>query len=154
MFNVLESIYTHFSLPKKNKILDEFQMNLGLSERSISKICDTRWICRYKTCNAIKTNFKAIVRALRFENNESADKDATQYIILITFETVIDILSSIEKASFVVHMFVLNDVLIIIYILSNQLQKKTEPLGNEANLINGVITSFENNRSDEYVSIL
>jgi len=42
MFNVLESIYTHFSHPKKNKMLHEFQINLGLSQRSISKICDTR----------------------------------------------------------------------------------------------------------------
>eukprot|EP00102_Acyrthosiphon_pisum_P019856 XP_016657066.1 PREDICTED: zinc finger MYM-type protein 1-like [Acyrthosiphon pisum] len=105
MFNVLESIYTHFSHPKKNKMLHEFQINLGLSQRSISKICDTRWICRYKTCNAIKTNFKAIVKALQFEINETSDKDVTQ---------AIGILSSIEKASF----------------------KKTETLGNAANLIN------------------
>jgi len=40
-------------------------------------------------------------------------------------------------------MFILNDVLSIINILSNQLQKKTETLSNAANLINGVITTFE-----------
>lgn len=76
------------------------------------------------------------------------------YLVLITFETIIGILSSIEKASFVIHMFILNDVLSIINILSNQLQKKTETLGNAANLINGVITTFEKNRSCEYFSIL
>jgi len=51
-------------------------------------------------------------------------------------------------------MFILNDVLSIINILSNQLQKKKEILGNAANLINGIIRSFENNRSCEYFSIL
>jgi len=60
------------------------------------------------------------------------------YLVLITFETIIGILSSIEKASFVIHMFILNNVLNKINILSNQLQKKTETLGNAANLINGV----------------
>jgi len=49
-------------------------------------------------------------------------------------------MSLIEKVLFAIHMFTLNDVLSIISILSNQLQKKTETLGNAANLINGVIT--------------
>lgn len=55
----------------------------------------------------------------------------------------------IRRGSFIVFLFLFEDVLSKINILSNHLQQKQATLGKAVNLINGVIKTFENNRSDE-----
>lgn len=62
------------------------------------------------------------------------------------------LLSSIQKGSFVIYLIILQDVLKVINILSNQLQKKTSTLGEAANIIYGVIKTFENYRSSNKFS--
>ena len=47
------------------------------------KICDTRWICRYKNCEAIIYNYKAIVNALQKEVEDQYDKDVVQAIGIV-----------------------------------------------------------------------
>lgn len=55
----------------------------------------------------------------------------------------------IRRGSFIVFLFLFEDVLSKINILSNHLQQKQATLGKAVNLVNGVIKTFENNRSDE-----
>ncbi|XP_050065897.1 zinc finger MYM-type protein 1-like [Aphis gossypii] len=62
----------------------------------------------------------------------------------------IGLLSTIKNGKFVVHLFVLNDVLKIINILSTQLQSKSTTLGKSSSLVCGVIDTLKNNRSDVY----
>jgi len=53
-----------------------------------------------------------------------------------------------QKGSFVIFLFILQHVLSSINILSNMFQDKSATLGEAANLINSVILSFENARSN------
>jgi hypothetical protein len=71
------------------------------------------------------------------------------YIInyTINFFNFSGILTNMQKGIFVVHLFILQKVLTMINILSNQLQSKTATLGNAANVIKSVIKSFEGLRN-------
>ncbi|XP_060857951.1 zinc finger MYM-type protein 1-like [Metopolophium dirhodum] len=140
-FNILEAVYVHLSRPSKNTKLIEIQKKMGLSKSTtVIWVCDTRWVCRYKNCESIINNFESIVKALKEEVEDQADKDVAQ---------AIGILSSITKKNFIVIIFILYDVLCIINILSNQLQNKKATLGNSGKIIKGVIASFKHLRSDE-----
>jgi len=140
-FNILEAVYVHFSRPSKNTKLIEIQKKMGLfKSTTVMRVCDTRWVCRYKNCESIINNFESIVKALKEEVEDQADKDVAQ---------AIGILSSITKKNFIVIIFILYDVLCIINILSNQLQNKKATLGNSGKIIKGVIASFKNLRSGE-----
>lgn len=44
------------------------------------RVCDTRWVCRYKNCEAMLNNFNAIVKYLENEIDEQSDKDIAQAI--------------------------------------------------------------------------
>ncbi|KAF0723115.1 zinc finger MYM-type protein 1-like [Aphis craccivora] len=139
VFNVLEAVYVHFSHPSNNLKLSEIQANLGLKKGNILKVCDTRWVCRYKNCEAMLKNYTAIVTFLNSEIDDQADKDVTR---------AIGILSSIQKCDFIIVITILKEVLCIINVLSNSLQNKSSTLGFSKNVIFGVIKTFESLRSE------
>jgi len=56
-----------------NKII-----KLGLKKGTVMRICDTRWVCRYKNCESMLNNYNAIVQFLTTEINEQNDKNAPQ----------------------------------------------------------------------------
>lgn len=41
---------------------------------------DTRWVCRYKNCETVITNFAAILQILLTEIGEKSDRNASQAI--------------------------------------------------------------------------
>jgi len=47
------------------------------------RICDTRWICHYKNCEAIINNYKAIVAILQKEVEDQNDKHVAQAIGIV-----------------------------------------------------------------------
>lgn len=47
---------------------------------TVMRVCDTRWVCRYKNCESIINNFESIVKALKEEVEDQADKDVAQAI--------------------------------------------------------------------------
>ncbi|KAL5245991.1 hypothetical protein ACI65C_013399 [Semiaphis heraclei] len=143
VFNILEAAFVHFSRPSNHLKLSEIQSKLGIKKGNILRICDTRWVCRYKNCEAMLINYTAIVDFLNYEVEEQADKDVAQ---------AMGILSSIQKSEFVVVLTILKEVLSIINVLSNTLQNKCATLGMSKNVILGVITTFENLRSDNEFS--
>jgi len=53
-------------------------MQLGLKKGTVLRICDTRWVCRYKNCEAMLLNFKSIIEFLTIEVDENNDKYAAQ----------------------------------------------------------------------------
>jgi len=80
-FNILEAVYVHFSRPSKNTKLIEIQKKMGLfKSTTVMRVCDTRWVCRYKNCESIINNFESIVKALKEEVEDQADKDVAQAI--------------------------------------------------------------------------
>lgn len=60
----------------------------------------------------------------------------------------------IKKGSFIIHLFVMHEILLIINILSNQFQEKNSTLGKASNLVKSVITTLENKRNDKEFNIL
>lgn len=64
------------------------------------------------------------------------------------------IISQITKCQFVILVMVLRDVLGVINILSTTLQSKTATLGKAEMIINSVIESFKNMRTDKSFSEL
>lgn len=60
VFNGLEAIYMHFSFPLKNLKLQEVQKELGMKNKTILHISDTRWLCKYKNCHVVIIYFPII----------------------------------------------------------------------------------------------
>jgi hypothetical protein len=58
------SVNVHFSYPSKNHQLTDLQKSLGLKIKTISRISNTRWKCRYKNYEALKQCFKSILSIL------------------------------------------------------------------------------------------
>jgi len=77
---MLEAVYVHFSRPLKNSKLCDIQSKLGLKKGNMLRVCDTRWVCRYKNCEAMVNNFNAIIEYLETEINEQSDKGIAQAI--------------------------------------------------------------------------
>lgn len=125
--------------------MTDIQEKLGVKKTKIPQLSDTRWVCRYKSCNSVISNFKPILYILDEEIELQKYKDVAQ---------AIGLLSTIKNGKFVVHLFVLNDVLKIIKILSTQLQSKSTTLGKSTSLVCGVIDTLKNNRSDAYFDSL
>lgn len=44
------------------------------------RVCDTRWVCRFKNCKVIIDNYVAIVNTLKIEIEDQADKNVPQAI--------------------------------------------------------------------------
>ncbi|XP_029348662.1 uncharacterized protein LOC103310300 [Acyrthosiphon pisum] len=60
----------------------------------------------------------------------------------------IGILSTIESTKFIINLFILEEVLQLANILSTKFQQKSVTLGKTVNLIEGMIDTFEQNRSN------
>lgn len=67
MFNALEAIYVHFSSPSKNINYKEIQVQLGLKKKSLVQLSETRWACRFKSCNAVILNYSVLIHYLKEE---------------------------------------------------------------------------------------
>lgn len=64
------------------------------------------------------------------------------------------ILSLIQEPKFVVHLFILYEVLSIINILSNKLQEKAATLGKAIQLVQSVVQSLTEYRTDVKFSVI
>lgn len=76
----MESIHVYFSLPLKNIKLQDVQNELGLKNKSIIHLSDTHWVCRYKNCDVVLNNFKAILQVLNEDIEVNSDKNVSQAI--------------------------------------------------------------------------
>lgn len=59
-----------------------------------------------------------------------------------------------KKGTFIIFLFLFQDILTKINILSTQLQSKKATLGNSVNLINGIIKTFETDYSSDKFKII
>jgi len=53
-FNLLESLYIHFSQPFNHSTFILMQKKLGFKPRELTQLSTTRWACWYKNCNNVK----------------------------------------------------------------------------------------------------
>jgi len=71
------------------------------------------------------------------------------YIGYLFHSCFIGLFNSIQKPEFIVVVYILNEVLSIINILSNKLQGKSATLGSSCIMIKNVISTFENLRNEK-----
>lgn len=76
----MEALYNHFSHPTKNKEFLNMQRLLGIKNIKIGCLSDTRWNCRFKNCEAVLYNYKAIVKILQEEIESQMDKNVNEAI--------------------------------------------------------------------------
>jgi len=60
--------------------LSTIQNKLGLKITKIEKLSDTRWVCRYKSCNALIQNYNSVLMALDNEILDQKSNDVAQAI--------------------------------------------------------------------------
>lgn len=179
VFNTIEAVYVHFSHPSINSKLVLLQESLKINKNSLMQVSDTRWICRFRNCQSIINNYEAIIQILREEIDLNDNKNVAQavgmnkypikikyilFIICIVINIVYlffvnhnfiqnsffpGILATLQKGPFIIYLFILHQVLVIINVLSNQLQQKSATLGNTATTVVGVIKAFEQKRCGE-----
>lgn len=53
---------------------------MGVKKKSITRLSNTRWNCRYTNCEAVMSSFKAIVDTLINEIENESDKDVNEAI--------------------------------------------------------------------------
>ncbi|XP_029348294.1 zinc finger MYM-type protein 1-like [Acyrthosiphon pisum] len=80
LFNALEALYVHFSHPTRNVKLTDLQLKLNMKKTTLSQLSDTRWICRFKSCDAVIKNFNAIAQVLNDEIDDQQSKCVAQAI--------------------------------------------------------------------------
>lgn len=62
------------------------QKKLGLKIKTIGRISDTRWNCRYKNCDAILDCYQAIIYVLQEEIENDNDKDVNEAMLFLLCE--------------------------------------------------------------------
>lgn len=72
------------------------QLKMDIKASSITQISDTRWVCRYKNCKAVKDNFEVILEVLTEEIDANSNLDVAQaigisvyYCTIILYELII-----------------------------------------------------------------
>lgn len=80
VFHTLESLYVHFSQPARNKNLMDIQNNLGIKKKTLTRLSDTRWNCRYKNCEAVQKCYASIITLLKEEIENNNDRDVNEAI--------------------------------------------------------------------------
>jgi len=139
-FNILESLYVHFSRPSSHNILINIQKQLGIKPREIIQISDTRWACRFENCDMVKQYYGSIIEALDTEVEEGNDFNCVE---------AEGISNSLKKGNFVVNLFIFYEVFKYINILSKTVQSKSMTLGKALNVIKSVIKTLEDKRNGE-----
>ncbi|XP_030753184.1 zinc finger MYM-type protein 1-like [Sitophilus oryzae] len=83
-FNILESLFVHFSQPSNHKTFIETQKALGTKTLELSRISDTRWSCRSNNCQGVKNNYSSIIVALKYEIEENSNRNVVEAMGLLT----------------------------------------------------------------------
>lgn len=67
-----------FSQPSNCSKLILIQSQLRLRKGNVLRICDTRWVCRFKNCDLMINNYPAILKFLINEVEDQHYKDAVE----------------------------------------------------------------------------
>jgi len=87
------------------------QKELGLTKITLSQLSDTRWFCRFKSCDALINNYDAIVNVLTNEIDEQESKDVAQAIGMFNLNVFNNILDHLST-----HIVFIKKILNLLYI--------------------------------------
>lgn len=80
ILNTLEALYVHFSHQTKNKKQIDMKAKLLIKNKSILRMSDTRWNCRYRNCEAVLNSYGCIINKLKEEIENEVDKSVNESI--------------------------------------------------------------------------
>lgn len=140
-FNNLECLNIHFSKPCAHEVLKNLQIELKIRHPfEISQISDTRWACRFSSCDKVIERFPVIIQALQNEVDENSINSAEANGLLI----------AMTKNEFIVHLHIFRDVLAVSNMMSKAMQNSETPISATVSIIENVISTLEARRSDAY----
>jgi len=58
----------------------DIQNNLGIKKKTLTRLSDTRWNCRYKNCEAVLKCYASIIKLLKEEIENNNDRDVNEAI--------------------------------------------------------------------------
>lgn len=147
MFGLLEAIYAFQSVSTiRNAIFKDVQETIYIGERilKIPQQSDTRWVCKYVGVSYFYKRFASVVRALTDLSKSSNRKEAAEARgLLIQFNTF--------DVVFYLNMF--HVLLGITNGLSQSLQTVSIDIGTCRRLLDGVVRSLHDKRTDEAFNI-
>ena len=111
-FSVIEQLYKFFANPGHHQNFLKVQNALGMKAREIGQLSDTRWACRWKSVDAVKTNYAAIIDSLA-ELSDPVESFSAEAAGLG---------QHMKTAQFVVALVVFEEFLRIIHVAHNALQ--------------------------------
>lgn len=71
-------MYILLCLLLNNYTFLEIKNKLKIKNKSITRISDTRWSCRYHNCKVIMENYPALIEVLNEEIEDNNDRDVAQ----------------------------------------------------------------------------
>uniref|UniRef100_A0A672YQ65 HAT C-terminal dimerisation domain-containing protein n=1 Tax=Sphaeramia orbicularis TaxID=375764 RepID=A0A672YQ65_9TELE len=119
LFNMLESVHSFFS-------------KLGLEQRELVQLSNTRWACQLRSVTAVLENFTAIIECLCTVNTPVA----------------VGLKAKLSKFSFVYLLFVFQDLLSVTAGLHRYLQKETIDIIQAPTYKDAVTKTLKQKRSD------
>jgi Domain of unknown function (DUF4371)/hAT family C-terminal dimerisation region/OTU-like cysteine protease len=143
-FNTIEQLYKFFANPGMHAIFLNIQKNLGLKAKEIGQLSDTRWACRWKSIEAVKTNYAAIVNVLSLLSDPAENCSAEAAGLYL----------HIRKTEFLVALIILEDFLRIIHVAHKALQCSSITLAKAGNIVERLTLNFRNKRSHKSFLVL
>lgn len=143
-FNTIEQLYKFFANPSTHLTLLNMQKALGLKAKEIVQLSDTRWACRWKSVEAVKTNYAAVVKVLA-ELSDSVETCSAEAAGLGLH---------IQKVEFVVALIMFEDFLRIIHVANKALQCSAITLGKAGDIVERLTVHFRNSRSNKAFVVL
>ena len=135
-FNTIEQLYKFFANPGAHDIFLSMQKTLGLKAREIGQLSDTRWACRWKSVEAVKINFAAILKSLQAVSDPVFPCSAEAAGLAL----------HIQKTEFLVALLVFEDFLRIIHVAHKALQSSAITLSTAGAIVERLIVNFRNKR--------
>ena len=142
-FGLMEAVYRFINVSslRHSKFIDA-QKERGLTVMEIPKLSDTRWVCRYSAVRLYKERFGSLLKALEMICIQS--KDGCEKA------ECTGLLTQLRTFSFVLLLWVFEDILGITKLLSDTLQSKNLDLAKAIDLVDSVSKTLTERRSLEY----
>lgn len=135
-FNTIQQLYNFFANPGAHDTFLIMQKTLGLKAREIGQLSDTRWACRWKSVEAVKINFAAILKSLQ---------DLSDPVFACSAEAA-GLALHIQKAEFLVALIIFEDFLRVIHVAHKALQCSSITLGKAGAIVERLTVNFRNRR--------
>lgn len=138
-FNTVEELYKYFSRPGAHSVFIQMQKTLGIKLREIVQQSDTRWACRWKSVNAVKIQYSAILHALE----KLADPSEPHSV------HAAGIGKHMQSIQFVLCLLLFEEILLSIHVVHKALQGSEMTLSSASTLIDKLKVNFSKRRNRE-----